>query len=213
MLGLDDHGAREPSGLPGWTRAHVLTHVARNADATTAMLAVAVAGREPAMYDGGDRARNAAIRAGAQRPVAAIVEDLHAAHHRLEAAWDAGSGSVWAGVGEPQDVPVTMADCAFYRWREVALHTVDLALPGGRGWTDLPQGYLDEEWGRALATLPGRLPPATVVVLVPDDAPPRAFGAGAARCVVRGDRAHLLGWLVGRIDRPDVVPLRAWPWP
>src|SRR2546430_1201820 len=29
---LTDTGMREPSLLPGWTRGHVLTHVARNAD-------------------------------------------------------------------------------------------------------------------------------------------------------------------------------------
>jgi maleylpyruvate isomerase len=29
---LTDAQAREPSLLPGWTRGHVLTHIARNAD-------------------------------------------------------------------------------------------------------------------------------------------------------------------------------------
>ena len=29
---LDDDAVRAPSPLPGWTRGHVLTHVARNAD-------------------------------------------------------------------------------------------------------------------------------------------------------------------------------------
>jgi maleylpyruvate isomerase len=30
---LTDQQAREPSRLPGWSRGHVVTHLARNADA------------------------------------------------------------------------------------------------------------------------------------------------------------------------------------
>ena len=210
---LDEAAARAGSRLPGWSRAHVLTHLARNADATAAMLAAAAAGRELDMYPGGDRGRNQSIRSGARGSVTEIVEDLAAAHHRLEAVWASAPTRAWAVVGEPGDVPVTMADFAFHRWREVALHSVDLGADGGPGWPDLPAAYLEEEWNRTLATLRRRIPPGTVLVLAPDDAPARAFGAGSARCVVHGDRAHLLGWLVGRIERPDAVRLRAWPWP
>ena len=36
--GLTDADARGPSLLPGWTRGHVLTHLARNADGGTRLL-------------------------------------------------------------------------------------------------------------------------------------------------------------------------------
>jgi maleylpyruvate isomerase len=36
--GLPDRAAREPSLLPGWTRGHVLTHIARNAEGGTRLL-------------------------------------------------------------------------------------------------------------------------------------------------------------------------------
>ena len=36
--GLTDDQAREPSLLPGWSRGHVLTHLARNADAMVNLL-------------------------------------------------------------------------------------------------------------------------------------------------------------------------------
>jgi DNA-binding CsgD family transcriptional regulator len=42
---MTDAEAREPSLLPGWTRGHVLTHVARNADALTNLLSWAAASR------------------------------------------------------------------------------------------------------------------------------------------------------------------------
>ena len=41
---LTDAGAREPSLLPGWTRGHVLTHLARNAEGGVRLLAWARTG-------------------------------------------------------------------------------------------------------------------------------------------------------------------------
>ena len=44
---LTDRQAREPSRLPGWSRGHVLTHLARSADAYRWMLALARTGTAP----------------------------------------------------------------------------------------------------------------------------------------------------------------------
>ncbi|MER5808278.1 maleylpyruvate isomerase N-terminal domain-containing protein [Streptomyces sp. NPDC002033] len=38
---LTDDDVRAPSLLPGWTRAHVLTHIARSADSRTRLLTAA----------------------------------------------------------------------------------------------------------------------------------------------------------------------------
>ena len=35
---LSDAAARQPSLLPGWSRGHVLTHLARNAEGSTRLL-------------------------------------------------------------------------------------------------------------------------------------------------------------------------------
>ena len=35
---LDDESVRRPSLLPGWSRAHVVAHLSRNADAFTRVL-------------------------------------------------------------------------------------------------------------------------------------------------------------------------------
>src|SRR5260221_6273217 len=63
---LTDAQAREPSPLPGWTRGHVLTHVARNADGLRNLLIWAETGVETPMYPSAD-ARTADIEAGASR--------------------------------------------------------------------------------------------------------------------------------------------------
>ena len=51
--GLDDAALRQPSRLPGWTRAHVLTHIARNADGLVNLVTWARTGEETPMYAGG----------------------------------------------------------------------------------------------------------------------------------------------------------------
>jgi maleylpyruvate isomerase len=47
---LGDAQAREPSLLPGWTRGHVLSHIARNADGMVNLLNWARTGTETPMY-------------------------------------------------------------------------------------------------------------------------------------------------------------------
>jgi maleylpyruvate isomerase len=64
---LDDDDVRAPSLLPGWTRGHVLTHVARNADGGTRLLTWARTGAESYEYPSLE-ARAAEIEDGAGRP-------------------------------------------------------------------------------------------------------------------------------------------------
>ncbi len=74
---LDDAAVAAPSALPGWTRGHVLTHVARNADALVNLLTWARTGVETPAYPSRE-ARDAGIEAGAGRPLREQVEDLRA---------------------------------------------------------------------------------------------------------------------------------------
>ena len=60
---LDDDTIRVASLCEGWTRAHVLSHIARNADALGNLVSWAVTGTPRAMYDSPDD-RDADIEAG-----------------------------------------------------------------------------------------------------------------------------------------------------
>ena len=71
---LTDEDVRAPSLLPGWTRAHVITHVARNADALCNVLHGAQAGELRAMYASQEQ-RDADVEAGAPRGAAALRAD------------------------------------------------------------------------------------------------------------------------------------------
>src|SRR5580698_5239413 len=75
---LTDGDLRQASALPGWTRAHVLTHLAQAADSRTGLLRAARAGRVGQQYPS-EQARADAIDAGARRPPTAIHADLHRA--------------------------------------------------------------------------------------------------------------------------------------
>ena len=50
VAGLSDTDLAAPSGLPGWTRAHVAGHVARNADALGNLVTWARTGVETPAY-------------------------------------------------------------------------------------------------------------------------------------------------------------------
>ena len=75
---LTDEQVRLPSRLPGWTVAHVLTHLARNADGHVRRLEGALRGQDLPRYPGGCQ-RDGEIDEGARRSAVYIVADLDAA--------------------------------------------------------------------------------------------------------------------------------------
>ena len=79
--------AREPSLLPGWSRGHVLTHIARNADGLGNLLRWARPAPRPRCTPV-PRAAATDIEAGAGRPAADLAADMResAAAFAAEAA-------------------------------------------------------------------------------------------------------------------------------
>src|SRR5215211_3296162 len=82
---LSDADLRAPSLLPGWSRGHVVAHLCRNADAVTNLVAWAATGQERPMYTS-QAARDAAIEAGAGRPLAEQLADAEESAERFLAA-------------------------------------------------------------------------------------------------------------------------------
>jgi maleylpyruvate isomerase len=72
-----DDEVRQPSLLPGWTRGHVLTHVARNADGGTRLLTWARTGIPTPEY-ASPAARADEIEAGHGRPAGELLHDVRA---------------------------------------------------------------------------------------------------------------------------------------
>jgi len=130
---LDDARAAEPSRLPEWSRAEVVTHLARNADAIRNLVEAASRNETGRMYPS-VQARAAGIAAGRGASADALRADLREAHDRLVRAWDALSPEAWERVGSAP-VTRTMREFVWVRRREVEVHHVDLDL-----------GYEPSDW-------------------------------------------------------------------
>jgi len=132
--------ASAPSLLPGWSRGHVLTHVARNADALANLLHTARTGEPRAAYASAE-ARAAAIDAGAARRPADLAADLasSAAAWRAEAAAlpESSRFTVVAVLGDA----FPAAQVFTRRLHEIVLHHTDLGT--GFGPADWPAAYAD----------------------------------------------------------------------
>ena len=110
---LDEDSVRRPSLLPDWSRAHVVAHLSRNADAFTRVLGQVAAGEPASMY-ASNEARDADIADTVERlDLAGLVEDALASTARLTEA-------LWACEADP-DAPYTRVPGAD---RSFPLHTV-----------------------------------------------------------------------------------------
>ena len=134
-----------PSLLPGWTRAHVLTHIARNADGTRNLLLSVRSGHLVRMY-ASSATRAADIDAGAGRPADVIIADALESSRRFVVDAECMPAERWAGQiafgsvsAHPALIPAVRP--VEMRLREVEFHHVDL----GAGYTfaDSPEPLLN----------------------------------------------------------------------
>lgn len=144
---LTDEQCRAPSLLDGWSRGHVLTHLARNADSLAHLLECAKRGEVGQQYEGGYAGRVAAIEDGAERSATELVADVRRSIYALEAAWSMADHDTWRGSGlnSKGDV-LPMSDIVFLRWREVEVHHADLGL--GFCFADWSSDYVRFELDR-----------------------------------------------------------------
>ncbi len=199
--GLTDADLAGPSLLPGWSRAHVVGHLARNADAVGNLLRWARTGERSPMYASVE-ARVEGIEATAAQPPDALRADVAAASARLVAAVedlpiDAWEAEVITGMGRR----IPASDVPWMRVRETWIHTVD--LDAGVGFADQPPGVvaaLLEE----IAAGP-RAAEADPPLAVHADDLDRTWMLGDGDPVeVRGPAAAVLTWLSGRGDGTDL---------
>ncbi|KAA6217072.1 maleylpyruvate isomerase family mycothiol-dependent enzyme [Streptomyces filamentosus] len=187
----DNAAVAEPSRLPGWTRGHVLAHLARNAEA----LVNVFEGRP--MYASAE-ARDADIERDAPRPLDVQLADVRATDERFRAA-TAAPGDWDRTVELRNGVTDSASRVPFRRWVEVALHHVDLGC--GYELEDLPEEFVGREIDFLAERFSGleALPP---VVLWASDGRVWTLGDTAAEggVAVMGPAVELLGWLAGRRD-------------
>lgn len=75
VASFSDDEVGTPTVLPGWTRGHVITHLARGAEAIQRLMDNAITGSDAAMYASADQ-RNDDIESGATRSAKELTADL-----------------------------------------------------------------------------------------------------------------------------------------
>jgi maleylpyruvate isomerase len=210
--GLEPERMGQPSLLPDWTVGHVLTHIARNADAQRNLLHWAATGEPTPMYPSPE-ARNADIQAGAGREPTEILQDVRISAERLgtairdlpEPAW---SAQIDTGRGGPVAAEVVLSQ----RLAEVELHHHDLGVDGGLTLLSASDGH-----ALLAAVLHSYVRARGVagLVLVPDGGDPIRLGGpdpgspgmepSVEATIVRGRPVDLAGWLAGRTDGADLA--------
>ncbi|MGW6136669.1 maleylpyruvate isomerase family mycothiol-dependent enzyme [Streptomyces sp. NPDC055144] len=188
---LDNAAVAESSRLPGWTRAHVLAHLARNADA----LANVLAGRP--MYPSAE-ARDADIERDAPRDLREQLADLRTSAAGFEAQAEVPAD--WARTVELRNgVKDSASRIPFRRWGEVDLHHVDLGI--GYDLEDLPAEFVEREIDFLAERFAGHQDmPSTALKSDGGRVWTTGGGAGTAPVGVAGPAPELLGWLSGRRD-------------
>ena len=153
VANMSENNAREPSRLPNWSRAHLITHLARNADSFSWLVDGARLGERRQQYpEVGMRDRD--IAAGSTRSKSELYEDLALALEGLEVAWSKLGDDQWTIVQDGSSGELEMSEIVFRRLREVEIHHVDLDV--GYSASDWPALYVEGELRRQLERLPGR---------------------------------------------------------
>jgi maleylpyruvate isomerase len=198
--GLTDAQAAAPSRLPGWTRGHVLTHLARNADGFRNLLHWARTGSKTPMYPS-EAARDEAIAAGAGRSAAELAADLRGTAALLAEDAEQLPTAAWAAQVERRGEDFPARQILRSRLSELEFHHVDL----GTGYhpDDWPAAFLADALPRVADAFAGR-PDMTACYLVADGWPDSFLVGPAGQdppdLVVRGTPERLLAWLSGRAD-------------
>ena len=184
--GLTAERLADPSPLPGWTRAHVVAHVARHALGTARALTGLASGERLPVYDSLEQ-RAADIEEGAALEAGTLREASFAACDRWKEAIEAVSD--WEGLMEttPGGRTFSASDCIDMRWREVEIHHAD--LDAGYTAADWPAAFTSYLLGYLAADRNDDLTLRT---------PTRELAVGAGGPVVEGSEADLAWWLLGR---------------
>ncbi|NVI88102.1 maleylpyruvate isomerase family mycothiol-dependent enzyme [Actinomadura sp. BRA 177] len=184
--GLTEAEYEAPSLLPGWTRKHLVAHVAANAEALGNLLHWAATGEETPMYASPEE-RAAGIERGPQMSAAELTAWVNRSATALRTAMDELTDGQWqTEVVTAQGRTVPATEVPWMRSREVLVHAVDLGL--GVTFADLPGDFLQ--------------------ALITDITAKRKMDAAT---VPDGPLPEVAAWLAGRPHTlPDAPPLGPW---
>jgi maleylpyruvate isomerase len=213
--GLDDDQLAGPSGLPGWSRAHVVAHLALNAEGLAGVLHGRIEGEPTTMYRSDD-ARTADIDDLAAADRAELRERFLAGTTLVSDGVDRMPDEFWTETFErtPGGRVIRFAAIPGMRLREVEIHHVDLDagfFPSG--WSDAFSAHLVDAMVKRGAS------DESFRVLATDLARTWVLGddPGESGTTVSGRVGDLAWWLTGRppsdtltSSTGELPPVKAW---
>lgn len=196
-IAVTDDDWRGPSRLPGWSRGHVATHLARQADGLGRLAAWARTGERQEMYDSPEQ-REREIQEGSSRSGLELQIDLDTSAGQLDAAFEelATSGDWDAVVALRGGLQAPARLLPLARLLEVVLHHVDLDI--GHTLADVNAATAD--WLLELSAFRLRERDEFPRLELVSDTTSITVGSSGEPRTVRGRSADLLGWLTGRSD-------------
>ncbi len=210
---LDEAAFDAPSPLPGWTRKHLVGHLAANGAAVGNLVRWAETGVESPMYTSREQ-RDADIAASADLS----AEQLTAWFERTAAELADGFARLTEEQWQTQvktalgrDVPAT--EVPWMRAREVMVHAVDLAA--GTTFVDLPADFLGALVDDVVGMRAGKPGIPALELHATDDGRRWAVDGEGEPIEVRGALGDLAAYLTGRdhgeLTTPDGSPVPALP--
>jgi maleylpyruvate isomerase len=198
---LTDEDMQAPSLLPGWSRGHVVTHLARNADAFCNLLHWAESGEEKYMYESREK-RDADIEAGAHRSAHDLRVDSSASAGRLIQAINEldvrhEDNLVARAPGQPT---FPAKEVATHRLVELEIHHADLGLAYGRhNW--------DPDFCDLLLTrvVDDRADGPAMVLRSSDTGKTWKYGVPGQGPTIEGRACDLAWWVLGRGDGSELT--------
>ena len=195
-IAVTDDQWRAASRLPGWTRGHVATHLARQADALVRLIDGARSGRTVPMYASATQ-REEEIEAGAGRTGLELQIDLDTSAGTLSDTFEAvAQEAAWEAVVELRGgdrAPLRLLPLA--RLAEVVLHHVDLDIGMDVEDIDEPTAQWLLEWLVFRLASRQDFPKLN---LISETGESHAVGNAGEPTEVHGRSSELLGWLTGR---------------
>jgi len=196
-LGNDDWQTLTP--LPGWSRAHVATHLAHHGLALAGMATSIAQNHEPVTWR--TMQTDADLNAGACRRALELQEALDQSSAALMDAFDAMDDTAWAVPIITSQGSLPASVLIVDRLNQVLIHHVDLNL--GFDLTDISPDLtrMLVQWN-LFRTTPRYA--QIELTIVADEGFSASVGEGKA-VTVRGNETNILGWLTGRKDSSAVL--------
>ncbi len=200
---LSDEEMSAASRLPNWTRGHIATHIARNADAMVNLCTWAKTGVQLPMYASQEE-RDRDIELGSGRSAAEIVADVDESASRLTAAiesLDEAARKAMIRRGAAAAGPAFPAiQIPWMRIREVEIHLVDLGL--GPTFSDTPIEFLTALLAEEIPNFDSRMAGLTL-----NCSEGSQFKIGDGHQLINGTIGDITAWLLGRANPNEIARL------